>query len=165
MDLLLRRIEHLVTFDDDSRELRDVDLLVRNGRIAAIGEPGGTLRDRDDAGGVEEIDGRGLLVLPGLINAHQHLYQVGLRAIPELERAEIRSWLRGVGFRCLLWSNQGRFTPELVGALARAGLVESLLGGVTTVADQHYFFRAGRTEPFMITGSPATRPRHRPPSA
>ena len=149
MDLLLRRIEHLVTFDDEERELRDVDVLVRDGRIAAIGtdladDPAISL-----AAEAEVIDGRGLLVLPGLINAHQHLYQVGLRAIPELERAEIRSWLRGVGFRCLLWSNQGRFTPELVGALAQAGLVESLLGGVTTVADQHYFFRSGPTEPFI----------------
>ena len=84
MDLLLRRIEHLVTFDDEERELRDVDVLVRDGRIAAIGtdladDPAISL-----AAEAEVIDGRGLLVLPGLINAHQHLYQVGLRAIPEL---------------------------------------------------------------------------------
>ncbi len=136
-----------MTFDDDERELRDVDVLVRGGRIAAIGHDL-TEPDTEDAA-VEVVDGRGLIVTPGLINAHQHLYQVGLRAIPELERAEIRSWLRGIGFRCVLWSNQGRFTPDLVGALAQAGLVESLLGGVTTVADQHYFFPAGPTEPFI----------------
>jgi len=151
MDLLLRRIEHLVTFDDTDRELRGVDVLVRGSRIAAIGPD---LAERPELGidgddDLEVVDGRGRLVLPGLINAHQHLYQVGLRAIPELERAPIRPWLRGVGFRCLLWSNQGRFTPELVGALAAAGLTESLLGGVTTVADQHYFFPAGATEPFI----------------
>jgi len=151
MDLLLQHIEHLVTFDDEDRELRDVDVLVRDGRVAAIGAD---LAARPELGlgpdaAVDVIDGRGLLVTPGLINAHQHLYQVGLRAIPELERAPIRPWLRGVGSRCLLWANQGRFTPEVVGALAAAGLTESLLGGVTTVADQHYFFPAGKTLPYI----------------
>ena len=41
--------------------------------------------------------GSGLLVPPGMINAHQHLYQVGLRSIPELERATLGPWLAGLG--------------------------------------------------------------------
>ena len=33
--------------------------------------------------------------------------------------------------------------------MAQAGMVESLLGGVTTVADQHYVFPGGATEPYV----------------
>jgi cytosine/adenosine deaminase-related metal-dependent hydrolase len=91
------------------------------------------------------VDGRGLVVLPGLVNAHQHLYQGALRAIPELERALIGPWLGGLGAIVRSWYEADRFSPEAVGAIAQAVLTESLLGGVTTVADQHYFHPAGPT--------------------
>ncbi len=143
MSLLLRRISHLVTCDDADRELVDVDVLVEGRRIVAVGS------DLPCPPDTEVIDGEGLLVLPGLVNAHNHLYQIGLRALPELERTTILPWLRGVTTRCLdMWRN-GAMEPETVGALARAGMVESVLTGVTTVADQHYFFPGGWTLPFI----------------
>ena len=92
---------------------------------------------------------RSLVVLPGLVNPHQHLYQVALRAIPELERSLIGPWLGGLGARCLDWWERGELTPEMIGAVAAAGLVESVLGGVTTVADQHYLHPAGVTQAFI----------------
>ncbi len=52
--------------DGDAPELRRVDLLVADGRIAAI-EPAGTLPD--DLG----PDAEGAMVLPGLIDCHTHL--------------------------------------------------------------------------------------------
>ena len=69
--LLLRGIAHLATFDADDRELHGADLRIAGGRIAEIGHLA-------PASGEEVLDASGLLVLPGLINAHQHLYQVGL---------------------------------------------------------------------------------------
>ncbi|WP_420637860.1 amidohydrolase family protein [Candidatus Poriferisocius sp.] len=149
-DTLIRNISHLVTFDAGNRELEDADLLVSGSRIAAVGHH----LEVDDT--VEVIDGQGLLVLPGLINAHQHLYQVGLRSFTELERAPIHPWLTALHVKTLYLWRQGHYTPEAVGAVARAGMVESLLGGVTTVADQHYVYVEGRTEPFieeMIEGA------------
>lgn len=143
MDLLLQHIAHLVTFDDAERELRDVDVAIANGRIEAIGT------NLEVPAGVRVVDCSDLLVLPGLINAHQHLYQVALRAIPELELAPIGPWLGGLGSRCLDWHSKGLLTPDLVGAVAAAGLLETVLGGVTTVADQHYLHPAGITIPFV----------------
>jgi cytosine/adenosine deaminase-related metal-dependent hydrolase len=142
-DLLLRRIHHLVTCDDDDRELRDVDLLVRDGLVAEIGP--GIRAPR----GAEVVDARGHLVLPGLVNGHQHLYQVGMRSIAALERATILPWLRGLHELAIEWRRDGYFTPRTIKAVARAGMVESLLGGVTTVADQHYVFPGGVTEPYI----------------
>lgn len=118
-------------------------MLCRDGRIVAVGH------DLEAPDGAREVHAEHLLVLPGLINAHQHLYQVALRAVRELERAPIGPWLAGLGRRCLAWEAQGRLTPELVGAVAACGLAESLLGGVTTVADQHYLHPAGPTRPFV----------------
>lgn len=140
---LLQNISHLVTFDDRDRELRDVDLLVQDRRIAAIGS------GLDVPRGAEVIDCSGLLVLPGLVNGHQHLYQVGMRSMPEYERAAILPWLRGLHEATLNWWRHGRFTPESVAAVSRAGMVESLLGGVTTVADQHYVFPGGQSLPYI----------------
>ena len=142
-DILLRDIGHLVTFDTDDRELYATDLRIKGETIAEIGSG---LQPRGEE---TVIDASGMLVLPGLINCHQHLYQVGLRSITELERAPITPWLAGLGKICTQWWDEGRFTPETVGAAARAGMVESLLGGVTTLADQHYFFPGGVTEPYI----------------
>ena len=140
---LLRNIAHLVTFDDLDRELEDVDLLIRDRRVEAIGAG---LDAPDDA---EIIDASHLLVLPGLVNAHQHLYQVGMRSFVELERALIHPWLNALHVKTLYWWRDGHYTADSVGRMAKAGMVESLLGGVTTVADQHYVFPGGVTEPYI----------------
>lgn len=150
-NLMLRNIAHLATFDDADRELRNVDVQCVDGWITAIGV------GLDVPNGTEVIDASELVALPGLINAHQHLYQVGLRAIPELERALIGPWLGGLGARCVGWWESGRLGPELIGALAACGLAESLLGGVTTTADQHYLHPAGPTQPLIEATIEAAR--------
>lgn len=135
--LLLRDLQHIATFDIDERELTNADVLVVAGRIAAVGP---AIAAPDDA---EIIDASGWLALPGMTNAHQHLYQVGMRTLPQLERALIGPWLGGLTDACLAAWRDGALDPECVGALAAAGMVESLLCGVTCVADQHYFFPGG----------------------
>lgn len=140
--LLIRNISHLVTFSDQG-ELTDVDVLIDGGQITAVGA------DLAAPAQCEVRDGTGWLVTPGLINAHHHLYQVAMRAIPELERALIGPWLAGLGKHGLHWWKSGVFGPDQVSLFAQAGMAESLVGGVTTVADQHYFHPAGRTQPYI----------------
>src|SRR5690349_24966275 len=53
-----------------------------------------------------------LVVLPGLINAHQHLYQGATRAIPALERSLIGPWLAGLGAIVKQWWRNGAFEPH-----------------------------------------------------
>ena len=130
-DTLIRNISHLVTFDANDRELDGADLLVSGSRVAAVGYG----LEADDS--AEVIDGRGLLVLPGLINGHQHLYQVGLRSFVELERAPIHPWLTALHVKTLYLWRQGHYTPASVGAEGQAGMPESLLDRVKTVAAQH----------------------------
>ena len=140
---LLRGCDLVATFDDEGRELAGADVLVDDGVIEAVGV------GLADAGCDRVVDGRGLVVLPGLVNAHQHLYQGATRAIPALERALIGPWLGGLGAIFKQWWQAGKFEPAHVEAIAAAVLCESLLGGVTTVADQHYFHPAGPTRPYV----------------
>ncbi|MEE9617058.1 MAG: amidohydrolase family protein [Anaerolineae bacterium] len=81
MALLVRRATYLLR--DARRIERDVDLLVQGNRIVAIGAD---LPVPPDA---ETIDAQGCAVIPGLVNAHTHLYQnflkgagTGLRLVP-----------------------------------------------------------------------------------
>jgi 8-oxoguanine deaminase len=142
--LLVRDIEWCCTFDDEDTELAHADLLVEDGAVAAVGT------DLVVDGPLDRVvDGRGLVVLPGLINAHQHLYQGACRAVPHLERATIGPWLAGLGALVKQWHRDGRFGPDAVEAVSAAVLTESLLGGVTTVADQHYFFPSGPSLPYV----------------
>ncbi len=117
-------------------------LLIR-GVVDAIAQ------DIEPPPGTEVIDASALLVLPGLVNAHQHLYQVGFRALPELERVDMGGWLAGLHGRTLHAWKTGRFTPERIGTVATAGMVESVLSGVTTIADQHYVFPGGDSAPYV----------------
>ena len=140
---LLRNADLVATFDDAGTELRGGDVLVAGTTIAAVGV------GLSSEGCDRVVDGAGLVVLPGLINAHQHLYQGATRAVPVLERALIGPWLRDLGRLITTWWRDGRFEPDAVEAIAAAVLTESLLGGVTTVADQHYFHPAGATRPYV----------------
>ncbi len=87
--MLVRDADWCATFDDDDTELAHADVLVEDGVITAVGVGLDVHADR-------VVDARGLVLLPGLINSHQHLYQGACRAIPHLERALIGPWLAGL---------------------------------------------------------------------
>jgi 5-methylthioadenosine/S-adenosylhomocysteine deaminase len=56
-----------LTMDERLGDLPDADILIEDDRISAIG-PSGKLLGVD----AEIIDGRGKIVIPGLVNAHMH---------------------------------------------------------------------------------------------
>ncbi len=99
------------------------------GRVVAVAE-GGTV---PDGGDVTELDATGCVVIPGLVNAHHHLLQSAFRTLPGTRHVAMRDWLSimAAAYR------QADVDLELVRLAARVGLAESLLCGVTTVADHH----------------------------
>ena len=153
MSLLLRGFDLVATMDDEGTELAGADVLIDGAVIQAVGVGlggnGPAQRPAVRLAIDREIDCRGLVCIPGLINSHQHLYQGACRAVPNLERVLIGPWLAGLGALVKGWYRAGVFGPEVVGAVATAVLTESLLGGVTTVADQHYFFPSGQSLPYI----------------
>jgi len=126
--LLLRGLHTLVTMDRADRVLHDVDVLVRDRRIEAVGT------DLTTAPGERVIDAADLVAYPGFVNTHHHLYQTLQRCVPRVQDAKLFDWLTD------LYEVWRHLTPEGAYRSAQVGLAELLLSGCTTVADHHYLF-------------------------
>ena len=122
-------------------------MVIENGRIVEIVESG-----REPAAQVDTaFDASRHVVLPGLINAHHHMYQSLTRAHPRAINKELFPWLETLlGY----WS---RLTPEAHRLATRLTLVELLLSGCTTAADHHYVFPKGCEEAVDIQVDEARR--------
>lgn len=123
--ILLKNSLSLFTADSELGEIRGADILVEGPLIKEIGK--GIEADVD-----EVVDCSYMLVIPGMINTHHHLYQILTRALPAVQDAKLFDWL------VYLYDIWKHITAEDLGAAARAGLGELLLSGCTTCADHHY---------------------------
>ncbi len=74
MPILIEQADYVVR--DALRVERNVDVLIENERIVAVGQVA-----REARGKAQVLDGRGRAVIPGLINAHSHLYQNFLKGL------------------------------------------------------------------------------------
>jgi len=130
--LLVRNIKSLVTCDAEDHVFAQMNMLVQDGVIQVIGT------DVDLTSGVdavdEVIDGTHLLVFPGLINTHHHLYQIFSRNLPEVQNLELFPWL------VYLYEIWKRLNAEVVYETALIGMGELLKTGCTTCFDHHYVF-------------------------
>ena len=127
--LLLRHAERVVTMDDERREIADGAVLIEGNVIAAVG-PSAALPQTAD----ELIDCRGMVLLPGLVNTHHHLYQTLTRAVPAAQDANLFGWLTTL---YPIWAG---LRGEDIYVSARLGLAELLLSGCTSASDHLYLF-------------------------
>ncbi|MGC8874404.1 MAG: 8-oxoguanine deaminase [Chloroflexia bacterium] len=130
--LLVRHADLLVTMDAERRVLEDGGLWIVDGVIRALGPTADLPHTADRA-----IDARGMVVLPGLVNTHHHLYQTLTRALPSVQDAELFDWLRR------LYRVWGELNAEAVDVSTRLGIAELLLSGCTTTTDLYYVFPRG----------------------
>jgi cytosine/adenosine deaminase-related metal-dependent hydrolase len=100
---------------------RDTDVLIEDGRIAAVG-PGLEVAD------AEVIDATDRIVLPGFVDTHRHVWQAALRGVAV--DTDLRGYLEQV-----LGGYSPRYRPEDVAAGNLAGALECLDAGITTVQD------------------------------
>lgn len=130
--LLLKNALALVTMDSARREISNGAIFVRDNVIEQIGATNDLPATADRV-----IDARGMVVLPGLVNTHHHLYQTLTRAIPAAQDADLFHWLK------TLYPIWAELTPESVYTSALVGLAELVLSGCTTAADHLYLFPNG----------------------
>jgi 5-methylthioadenosine/S-adenosylhomocysteine deaminase len=124
--------------------LPDAWLLTQGDTITAIGqahEP----PQKDISPATTIIDARGLLLMPGLINAHNHCAMTLFRGLADdLELAE---WLN-----CHIFPAEARHVNEaMVYHCSRLAAAEMILSGTTTVADG-YFLEHQAAQAFIDTG-------------
>jgi cytosine/adenosine deaminase-related metal-dependent hydrolase len=110
---------------DQSRRIVDADVLLENGRIKRVGRSDSRTLGRKK---VTTLDCRGLVILPGLIQAHIHLCQTLFRGLAD--DLPLEAWLAQ-----RIWPLEAAHTEASVHASAMLGAAELLLGGTTTILD------------------------------
>jgi cytosine/adenosine deaminase-related metal-dependent hydrolase len=128
----LQQIHTLVTCDPFDHVFRNVDLWFEDGRIVRIGSFDRT-PDRT-------FDCRNMIVYPGLINVHHHLYQYFTRNLKKVQNYELFDWLKALYG---VWKNLNADTVLLS---STAGMAELMRYGCTTCFDHHYVFPNGCTD-------------------
>ena len=99
---------------------------VRDGVITEVGDGA----PHQTASGDQIIDATGCVLMPGLVNAHTHLYQVLLRAV--WEDLELMPWLRRI-YGCARV-----LRPDHFYAGSLLGCIEAIRGGVTTLCEHNF---------------------------
>lgn len=124
--------------------VRDGAVIIEDDRIVDVGKR--AYLKRRYPRGYEKIDVKGKVVIPGLINTHQHAAMSLLRGYAD--DYPLKEWLEN-----WIWPLERHMTPNdvYVGALLTA--VESIMGGITTVNTMyHYFDRGNEAEAFAEAG-------------
>ncbi len=131
MDELLITNGQLVTWGEDNEIIDGGALLLRNGRIAAIGDSQILPLEHPE---VETINAGGQLVMPGNICAHTHFYGAFARgmAIPGPPMKDFPEILKR-----LWWRLDRALTTEDVEYSALVCLVDAIKHGTTTLIDHH----------------------------
>lgn len=111
----------LITMDAKLGDLPKGDLLIDGATIKAIGP-------RIDAPAAETIDGAGRIVIPGLINAHMHTWQTGLRGVTS-------NWTILEYFHHVHAGLATKFRPDDIYIATLVGALNQINCGTTTLGD------------------------------
>ena len=112
----------LLTMDARLGDIPNGDVLIEDDCIAAVGPHLPAPKD------AEVIDGRGMIVMPGLVNAHQHTWQTGIRGIAG-------NWSLTDYGRHMHAGLATRFTPDDLYLANLLGALNQLNSGTTTLFD------------------------------
>lgn len=108
---------------DPRRTVRVCDIVIDpRGRIDALAEPD------DNVPAERSIDASGMIVVPGLVQAHLHLCQTLFRGLAE--ELPLLAWLRE-----RIWPLEAAHDPASLRASARLSIAELFLGGTTAILD------------------------------
>jgi len=107
---------------DAKRRVVEGDVVVEGERIASVGRGEGRRRSE------KVIDCTGMVVIPGLVQAHIHLCQTLFRGLAD--DLPLEDWLAR-----RIWPLEAAHTEESVYWSAMLGATELLLGGTTAILD------------------------------
>jgi len=122
MARILIKNAFLLTMDARLGDISNGDVLIEDDRIVAVAPH---LPVPDDA---EVIDARGMIAMPGLVNAHQHTWQTGIRGIAG-------DWSFTDYGRHMHAGLATRFTPDDLYLANLLGALNQINSGTTTLFD------------------------------
>lgn len=77
------------------------------------------------------IDGKGAIVMPGMVNLHTHMGMIPFRGLQDDCIDRFRKFLLPI--------EKSEMSPQMVYASTKYAIAEMLLSGITTVVDMYYF--------------------------
>lgn len=115
---ILIRHASIISMDPELGDIPEGDVLVRDGVIVAVGK-------NVAAAGATVIDGKGMILIPGLVDSHWHMWNSFLRNSSPSAQGEtfFKSQLK----------TSARFTPALSALGVRLALAEAANAGITTL--------------------------------
>ncbi|MBU0993759.1 MAG: amidohydrolase [Proteobacteria bacterium] len=131
----------IITMDADGRIIEGGLIAISGAKIAGV-DSKETLSSWKAE---EEIDAKGCIVMPGLVNTHTHLPMSLFRGLAD--DLPLMTWLNDYIFPA-----EGKYlSPETVKAGTCLSCAEMLLGGITTVCDG-YFYEDHVAEAVLASG-------------
>ncbi|MBI3620381.1 amidohydrolase family protein [Candidatus Roizmanbacteria bacterium] len=124
--ILIKNAGFVVTMNAKSQILKNHSLYLKGNKIVYIGKK----EKRADT----TVNARGMMVIPGLINCHHHMFQCQLRGDRQLQNQMIDRWINVVCRKAAKMSDREIYYSAL------ANMAELLLYGCTTTADMPYLF-------------------------
>jgi cytosine/adenosine deaminase-related metal-dependent hydrolase len=112
----------VLTMDDRHTVLPDGDVLIIDAKIAAVGVA------LEVPEGAFEIDARGGILMPGMIDTHRHMWQTAMRAYGA-------DWTLSQYFVWYYLEHGRAFRPEDIEAGNLISALDAIEGGVTTTVD------------------------------
>ncbi|WP_371564077.1 amidohydrolase family protein [Streptomyces canus] len=117
---ILLRAGHVLSMDPAIGDLPQGDVLIEDGKIAAV--------DREIGADAEVLDMTGRIVIPGFVDTHRHTWEASIRNVaPDATLDDY--------FVDILDTFAPLYTPEDVYAANLAGSLECLNAGITTLVD------------------------------
>ncbi len=118
----------IITMDPQRSTFENGAVVISASNIADIGESRVMEKKYADA---EVIDAKGMLLIPGLINAHTHVYQILYKGLGD--DASLSDWLK----KCVYPMSINLKGKDCYDATMLTA-VEMIRGGATTFVDSHY---------------------------
>ena len=135
-DLLVKGADFLT---DSQTIKKSADMVVLDGRILEIGE---NLSEKYEA--AEVMDGRGKLVMPGLIDSHMHTGQQLLKGL--VLDAKPIIWTR------IMLPFESTLTPQKMKLSAEVAALEMIKGGTAGFIDAGSYFMESAAEVYVQSG-------------
>lgn len=118
----------VLTMDDSHTVLPEGDVLVVGGKIAAVGV------DLAVPEGTHEIDAKGGIVMPGMVDTHRHMWQTAMRAYGS-------DWTLTQYFVWYYLEHGMKFRPQDIASGNLLSALDAVESGVTTSVDWSHGLR------------------------
>lgn len=117
---------NIITMDKNMTHIENGFVVIEDDKIAKIGD----MKEYKPQEAIE-IDAKGYILMPGMINTHTHISMIPFRSLGDDCKDRLRRFLFPLETECM--------TEKLVYHSAKYAICELLLSGITTILDMYYF--------------------------